>query len=114
MRVEGRMKIHNRRYLIYAAVVLLILALTMTLEVKLQNKYTSSGKREAENILQFYSENMMLQLKGSLNEADSLAQTARIMHGSDPSWFKTAAAPLLEKEEVRYVCLIEGDRKSVV
>lgn len=109
MRVEGRMKIHNRRYLIYAAVVLLILVLTMALEVKLQNKYTSSGKREAENILQFYSENMMLQLKGSLNEADSLAQAARIMHGSDPSWFKTAAAPLLEKEEVRYVCLIEGD-----
>ena len=37
---------------------------------------------EADNILYFYSENIKLQLHGSLNEADLLAQSALIRNGS--------------------------------
>ncbi|POP34412.1 GGDEF domain-containing protein [Lactonifactor longoviformis] len=66
-------------------------------------------EREAEHILHFYGENIMLLLSENLNETDGLVQMAYVMEDSDTSWFDQAGASLLEREEVRYVCLIQGD-----
>ncbi|WP_373117323.1 putative bifunctional diguanylate cyclase/phosphodiesterase [Holdemania massiliensis] len=64
---------------------------------------------EADNILYFYSENIKLQLHGSLNEADLLAQSALILGTEDPQWLDTAAASLMENPAVKQVYLFEGD-----
>ena len=70
---------------------------------------TKMHRKEAENILYHYSDKIMLQMKGTLNEADALAQTALAMADTGEEWFEQAAAPLLEREEVRFAFLFKGD-----
>ncbi|WP_242844308.1 putative bifunctional diguanylate cyclase/phosphodiesterase [Candidatus Soleaferrea massiliensis] len=69
-------------------------------------------QREAENILFYYREKIILQMRGTVNEATALAQTAHAMKSLEPdaaAWFEAAAAPLMERPEVRMVGLFEGD-----
>lgn len=66
-------------------------------------------QREAENVLYHYNEKIMLQLQGTMNEANALAQTALVMGKNGNGWFEQASEPLLAREEVRFVCLFEGD-----
>ena len=105
------MKIRKRRRVLFCAAAVLCIAMAVAFPLTLRRTMTEVLQREAENILYYYNEKIMLQLRGSMNEADALAQTARIMGLSreGTTWFEAAAKPLLDREEVRYVCLIDGD-----
>ncbi|MEW4413516.1 bifunctional diguanylate cyclase/phosphodiesterase [Clostridium sp. AN503] len=91
---------------------LLIVSLTIALGVGLRGSFIRNRHREAENILFYYSQKILLQMTGSMNEAEALAQTAYVLESgqSDTSgWFERAAAHLLDRPEVRMVSLFEGD-----
>ncbi|WP_243008903.1 GGDEF domain-containing protein [Clostridium sp. AM58-1XD] len=103
------MKLQRKRQILYCLVILIVLALTAVTGVLLRSTFMDIRQREVKQILHFYSDNIMLQLHGNLNEADTLAQMALTAEDGNNEWFEKAAAPLLEKEEVRYVCLVDGD-----
>ncbi|MBO1701884.1 bifunctional diguanylate cyclase/phosphodiesterase [Eubacterium callanderi] len=103
------MKQRVKRRLLACAVILLILAFTAALGMGMTRALTGIRRSDAEQILHFYSEDIQFQLQGRLNEADALSQMALIMDRNSTAWFENAAAPLLSQEQVRYVCLIEGD-----
>ena len=103
------MKQHVKQWLLACTAFLLILAFTTALGVGITRELTRIRRSDAENILHFYSEDIQFQLQGRLNEADTLAKMALVMDRNNTGWFEAAAAPLLERDEVRYVCLIEGD-----
>ena len=103
------MKQHVKQWLLACTAFLLILAFTTALGVGITRELTRIRRSDAENILHFYSEDIQFQLQGRLNEADTLAKMALVMDRNNTDWFEAAAAPLLERDEVRYVCLIEGD-----
>lgn len=101
-----------QRVLVHVAVVLLILTVTIASTLWLRGSIVETRQREAENILFYYKEKIVLQMQGTINEATALAQTARAMKAmrTDVSaWFATAAGPLLQRSEVRMVSLYEGD-----
>ena len=101
----------QRRFACFA-VVLLILAVTAASGLGLRYAIIEIRQREAENILFYYSEKILLQMQGTTNEANALARTAYVMETeqTDPSkWFEHAAEPLLKRAEVLLVCLFEGD-----
>lgn len=101
-----------RRRLAWLAVLLLILAASAASGLGLRYAIRGLRQKEAENVLVYYSEKILLQMQGTLNEADALAQTAYVMgagEGGPATWFGRAAAPLLERDEVRLVCLFQGD-----
>ena len=102
------MKARNKRRLLSCSIALLILALVAAAGMMIRQALMDIRQKEAGSLLHYYSENIMLQLQGSLNKAEALAQIALVM-GEDTAWFESAAAPLLEKEEVHYVALIQGD-----
>ncbi len=106
------MKNHKkwRRLPYLAAVILAIFVLTAAAGLAIRHTFSEIRQREVQNILYFYSENMMLKLTGTLNEAKGLAQTAQAMEGGSFVWFDEAAERLLQNDEVRYVCLIVGDK----
>lgn len=92
--------------------VLLILMSAAVSGVALRRKLIEMRQKEAENILFYYSEKIMLQLQGTMNEANALARTAYTMEKEEADmseWVKYAARPLLERDEVSMVCLFEGD-----
>lgn len=94
------------------AVVLFILSVTIVSTIWLRGAMVDIRQREAENVLFYYKEKIVLQMQGTINEATGLAQTAHAMKsmGEEASeWFETAAEPLLERGEVRMVGLFEGD-----
>lgn len=109
IRIEVHMRHFIHRRLTACAAVLLILGFTTVLGNIILRDLSHIIRNEAEQILHFYSENIRLQLQYTLNEADTLAQTALVMDGDNTDWFDDAAAHLLLRKEVRYVCLIKGD-----
>lgn len=98
-----------RRHLLIITVILLALALTAAAGAVMRRVLTGNHQTDTEHTLYYYSKSILLQLQGALNEADPLAQTAKTVKGADASWFEPAAAPLMEREEVRYVFLFYGD-----
>ena len=62
-----------------AAVLLLIFVVAALPGVALRCAIVEVRQREAENILFYYREKILLQMQGTMNEADSLAQTAYVM-----------------------------------
>lgn len=103
------MKKWNERRLPLLLAALLIIAMAAGFGLTMRRSFMEIRQQEAENILLYYSENIMLQMRGALNQADTLAQTARIIGDQDTAWFEKAACSLLSQEEIRYVCLIDGD-----
>lgn len=102
----------TRRLPVCLIAVLLVLALTAATGGWLHRSIIGSRQREAENILFYYSEKILLQMQGTMNEAGALAKTAYAMEKgqADPSdWFEHAAGPLLERDEVCMAYLFEGD-----
>lgn len=99
----------GRDVLFFSGAVLLILAATVVFGTCLRSEMIRIRQRDAENILFYYKEKIMLQLEGTLNEADALAQTALVTDKETSEWFERASQLLLEREEVRFVCLFEND-----
>ncbi|WP_195986258.1 GGDEF domain-containing phosphodiesterase [Clostridium sp. D33t1_170424_F3] len=102
-------KYSRKRILLSAGVLSLILAAVIGAGTLLRNEMVRIRQSAAENILFYYTEKIMLQLNGTMNDAGALAQTALVMNGDETDWFVRASAPLLAREEIRYVCLFEGD-----
>ncbi len=103
------MKTTVRRWLLFCIVAVSILALSLATGMVMGRAFTEIRQEDAKHILRFYNDNIILRLQKDMNEAAMLAQVAYAMNGSDAAWLENAAAPLLEREEVRYVCLVEGD-----
>ena len=106
------MKRLMKRRFKYLMAILLILAITASSGLLLRQSIRDTREKEAENILFYYREKILLQMQGTMNEANALARTAYVMEKKqiDPSdWFHTAAEPLLKRKEVRLVCLFKGD-----
>lgn len=106
------MKKRFNRLLACAAVVLTILSATITIALLLRGSLVEVRQREAENILFYYKEKIVLQMQGTMNEATALAKTAATMRnmGADTTdWFAAAAAPLLQRPEIQMVGLFDGD-----
>lgn len=94
------------------AVALPILSATIALTLLLRGAIVDVRQREAENILFYYREKIVLQMKGTVNEATALAQTIQTMWAAGackPDCLELAAASLLTRPEVRMVGLFEGD-----
>lgn len=95
-----------------AAVLLLIFVVAALPGVALRCAIVEVRQREAENILFYYREKILLQMQGTMNEADSLAQTAYVMEMEQPDqlfWFERAAGHLLKRPEVCFAFWFEGD-----
>lgn len=107
-RIEAYMKTNLKRRIISLLIILLVPVLSAASGILIRRTLVDIRKQEADSALHHYSRNITLQLQGTLNEADSLAQMAQVM-GDEPGWFQKAAAPLLEREEVRFICLFQGD-----
>lgn len=106
------MNSHIRRRLALLAAILLILAAVAAVGFGLRSSIVDIRQKEAENILFYYREKILLQMQGTLNEANALGRTAYAMRKAQPdslAWFEDASETLLEREEVRFVCLFEGD-----
>lgn len=103
------MEKHTKRCLLTGILILLILIITAGIGNAMYKHVDGIQRGEAEHILHFYKENILNQFQNSLNEASSLARTAYTKVGEDPGWFEKEAESLLKREEIRYVCLIEGD-----
>lgn len=100
------------RLLMCVTVALPVLSATIALTFVLRGAIVDVRQREAENILFYYREKIVLQMQGTINEATALAQTAttiRTMGEDAPDWLASAAEPLLQRPEVRMVGLFEGD-----
>ena len=100
------------RVFAYASAALLFLAMSITSVLGVHGAIVRVRQREAENILFYYKEKIVLQLRGTINEATALAQTARAMKSMkiDASdWFEKATEPLLARSEVHMIGLFEGD-----
>ena len=108
------MKKRVQRLSISFAVILLVLFVSIASVIWIYDSILGQRQREAENILFYYREKIILQLQGTINEATALAQTAHAMDSiqvETSEWFETVTEPLLSRAEVHMVCL---DRKSVV
>lgn len=106
------MKKRVQRMFACFAIILLILSLTIASVVQLRNTVVATRQREAENVLFYYKEKIVLQMQGTINEATALAQTAHAMNSMQidaSTWFETAAEPLLQRSEVHMVSLFWGD-----
>ena len=101
-----------KRRLSCLAVFLLTLAVTAVTGFGLRQSIIERRQKEAENILFYYSEKILLQMQGTLNKAEALAQTAYVMEmeeNESTEWFERAAGLLTEEPEVKLVCLFRGD-----
>ncbi len=106
------MKKRVRRLSARFSLVLLALAISAASVIFIHSAIVKVRQREAENILFYYREKIILQMRGSMNEATALAQTVQVMKSmqSDASdWFETAVGPLLRRSEIRMVGLFEED-----
>lgn len=98
----------KRRLLICGAIVLL-LVLSAARGFAIARAWMDIRQQDAGHILEFYNDSIMLRLQKDLDEANALAQTVHALKDKGAAWFEKAAAALLAREEVRYVCLVEGD-----
>ena len=101
-----------RRRPVWFAAALLVLILTAAAGLGVRHAAVGIRQREAENILHYYSEKILLQMQGTMNEAGALAKTAYVLRTgqTDPArWFEYAAGPLLEQEQVCMAYLFDGD-----
>lgn len=106
------MKKRVRRIFACFSAVLLVLAASVAFVLWIHGDTVKVRQREAENILFYYREKIVLQMQGTINEATALAQTAHAMRSirTDASgWFEAAAGPLLRRPEVCMAGLFEGD-----
>lgn len=105
------MKKRDYRLLVCGAA-LLILFVSIACTVSLRGDIVDRRKREAENVLYYYREKIVLQMQGAVNEATALAHTVQVaqsMRADTAGWFEAAAGPLLQRAEVRMAGLFEGD-----
>lgn len=102
-------KRNKKRICIWVFTVLLVLTLAVGAGFTMRCDMMKVSHRQAENILYHYRDKIMLQMKGTLNEAKALAKTALVMDGTGTDWFEQAVAPLLEREEVCFAFLFRGD-----
>lgn len=100
----------RRKILLFACVMLFIFAVVTAIGMGLRNEMVRIRQREAENVLFYYNEKIVLQLQGTMNEAGALAETALVTGTDDPEWFQRASEPLLAREEVCFTGLFEGDK----
>ena len=100
----------RRKIFFFAGVMLFIFAVVSSIGIGLRNEMIRIRQREAENVLFYYNEKIVLQLQGTMNEASALAQTALVTGQGDPEWFKRASEPLLAREEVCFAGLFQGDK----
>ena len=100
----------RRKIFFFAGVMLFIFAVVSSIGMGLRNEMIRIRQREAENVLFYYNEKIVLQLQGTMNEASALAQTALVTGQGDPEWFKRASEPLLTREEVCFAGLFQGDK----
>lgn len=106
------MKKRFNRLLACLMVVLPVLFVTVVFTLLLRGAIVDVRQREAENILFYYREKIVLQMQGTLNEATALAQTVHTMRSVGAcaaDCLDAAAAPLLTRPEVRMICLFDGD-----
>ncbi len=109
------MKKQSRRHIFFfAGTVLVILTAVAVFGIWLRREMISIRQREAENVLYYYNEKIVLQLQGTMNEAGALAETALAAGGGETEWFERAAERLLTREEVRFVCLFDGEGGDTV
>lgn len=99
----------RKRMLLSTGVLSLILAVVAGSGKLLYDEMVRIHQSAAESTLFYYTEKITLQLNGTMNAAGALAQTALVVNEEGTDWFVRASAPLLEREEVRYVCLFDGD-----
>lgn len=99
----------RNRIFLSAGVLLLIFAVVAGAGTLLHGEMVKIRQSAAESTLFYYTEKITLQFHGTMNDAGALAQTALVMDGDGTDWFARAAAPLLAREEVRHVCLFDGD-----
>lgn len=109
IRIEEIMKNSGKRKLLACATVILILAFTLILGRVMSRSLIESRQKSVDYILHYYGETIVLQLQGTLNEADVLAQNAQIADDDKALWFNRAAESLLDREEVRFAALFDGD-----
>lgn len=94
------------------ATIVSILSVTIAATFLLRGAIVDVRQREAENVLFYYREKIVLQMEGTVNEATALAQTIHTMRSAGActsDCLELAAAPLLSRPEVRMVGLFEGD-----
>ncbi|MBT9776442.1 EAL domain-containing protein [Clostridium sp. MCC353] len=103
------MKTWNRSRLPLCLASLLIIAVVSALGLFIRKSFIDIRRRETDYILHFYSENILLQLRSHLNETDALARMSGAIEEEGTDWFRRAAMPLLEREEVRLAGLFRGD-----
>lgn len=106
------MKKRVQRTVIYVSAVLLVFAVSIASIFWIYSTIVRVRQREAENILFYYKEKIVLQMQGTINEATALAQTAYAMRSTQADasdWFEIAAGPLLQRSEVCMAALFEGD-----
>ncbi len=99
----------RRKILFFTGMVLLIFAAVALLGTFLRSEMIRIRQREAENVLYYYNEKIVLQLQGTMNEAEALAQTAWVEGMEEDEWFEQAVKPLLARDEVYFACLFKGD-----
>lgn len=103
------MEVRKRRRILFCLAAAVFIGIVVTSGRIMLNTFSDIRQREVKNILHFYSENIMLKLQGNLNEADVLAKMANTEADGSSEWFGRTVLPVLEREEVKYACLIEGD-----
>lgn len=91
------------------AVVFSVLLVSFLLGGTVKRRIINERQKAADNVLFYYEKNMMLLLQGSLNEAYVPAQIARIAGNDRIRLFKHEAEPLLEREEIVFAALYDGD-----
>ena len=65
-------KISRRKIFFFAGVMLFIFAVVSSIGMGLRNEMIRIRQREAENVLFYYNEKIVLQLQGTMNEASAL------------------------------------------
>lgn len=108
-RIEEMMKKIRRPKKLVFVIVFAALFLSFALGKTANRRVVSERRQAAEHILFYYGKNMMLQLQEVLNEADTPAQIVRAAEGDRAGEFERGIKPLLEREEVVFAGLFDGD-----
>ncbi|WP_308776767.1 GGDEF domain-containing protein, partial [uncultured Bilophila sp.] len=98
----------SRRFFLLAVALALICALTLVAGVTLSKRYRAIRESDAESILLFYRETILLQLQHQLNVAEHLAMLVAFAPSSSDS-FDEAAQDVIKDENVISVILIRGN-----
>lgn len=100
--------IRKRTLAFYMIVIVLIFLLTISLGMAMQRGYSDTRKKNADDFLKLYEDNITLAMKEHLNYAYDLSDmgTGILDH---EEWFEENAQNLLEHEAIRYILLFKGD-----